>query len=275
MLQISKNFLKDAVWFLNNLYEKKNLVAELVKRELKVKYTGSYLGPVWIFLEPIFFIGIIWLVFTIGLRGRGSVENVPFIVFLSAGVISWGFFAENFNANTELVKQYSFLLTKTDVAFSVIPIVKIASSLLVHCVLVVLVVAIAAANKVYPTIYTVQIFYYTASAATLLVGLGWLTSALNVFVPDVAKVVKVLTQFGFWITPIVWSHETVEAKSMTILKLNPVFYIVQGYRDSIYTGVCFWEKPFWSLYFWTFTMLFLFLGAVMFKRLRPHFAAVA
>lgn len=264
----------DTTWFVKSLFNKKDLVAELAKRELKTKYTGSYLGPAWLFLEPICFICILWFVFTIGLRGSGAVEDAPFIVFLSTGIVCWQYFSENFNANTVLVKQYSFLLTKTDVALSILPIVKITSSLVAHGALIFFVVIIAAVNKIYPSFYLLQIFYYTGAMMVLLLGLGWLTSALNVFVNDVAKIVKVLVQFGFWLTPILWNYEMVGPEYLPIFKMNPMFYIIQGYRDSIFNAIGFWEKPIWGLYYWAVTGFILLFGAIVFKRLRPHFAAV-
>lgn len=274
MVRFLNNLFSDAKWFIQSLYEKRDLIAELAKRELKEKYTGSYLGPAWLFLEPISFICILWFVFSIGLRGRGGGEEIPFIVFLATGIVCWGYFSENFNSNTGLVKQYSFLLTKTDVALSIIPIVNLISSLVAHGVLIFFVVIIAAVNKVYPTFYLIQIFYYTGAMMVLLLGLGWLTSALNVFVNDVAKIVKVLVQFGFWLTPIIWNYKMIGPQYLPVFKLNPVFYIIQGYRDCIFNKIPFWEKPLWSLYYWGFTVFILLLGAIVFKRLRPHFAAV-
>jgi len=247
---------------------------ELSKRELKTKYTGSYLGPAWLFLEPICFICILWFVFTIGFRGGGTVGDVPFIVFLSTGIVCWNYFSENFSANTGLVKQYSFLLTQTDVALSILPIVKIISSLVAHGALILFVVIITAVNKIYPTFYLLQIFYYTVPMMALLLGLGWFTSALNVFVNDVAMLVNVLVQFGFWLTPILWNYEMAGPKYLPIIKLNPMFYIIQGYRDCIFNKIGFWEKPLGTLYYWAFTAVILLLGALVFKRLRPHFAAV-
>ena len=95
--------ISDIKWFVGSLFKKKDLILELSKRELKTKYTGSYLGPAWLFLEPICFIGILWFVFTIGFRGGGTVGDVPFIVFLSTGIVCWGYFSENFSANTGFI----------------------------------------------------------------------------------------------------------------------------------------------------------------------------
>lgn len=60
----------------------------------------------------------------------------------------------------------------------------------------------------------------------------------------------------------------------TIFKLNPMYYIVQGYRDTLINGVWFWQRPELTLYFWIFTVGVFVLGRVVFKRLKPHFADI-
>ena len=60
----------------------------------------------------------------------------------------------------------------------------------------------------------------------------------------------------------------------TMFKLNPLFYIVQGYRDSFLNGPWFWQYDTMSLYFWVFTLLLLIIGSKVYNRLSPHFSDV-
>ena len=108
----------------------------------------------------------------------------------------------------------------------------------------------------------------------LLLGLGWLTSSTNVFVKDVSKLVGIIVQFGFWLTPIFWNISRVPQEYQWIIKLNPAYYLVSGYRDCLLYHRWFWERQNETLYFWALTTVILFLGIIVFKRLRPHFAEV-
>jgi ABC-type polysaccharide/polyol phosphate export permease len=63
-------------------------------------------------------------------------------------------------------------------------------------------------------------------------------------------------------------------KYIWIIKLNPMYYIVSGYRDSFINQVAFWERPLDMLYFWTITLIVVLGGITVFKKLRPHFAEV-
>jgi ABC-type polysaccharide/polyol phosphate export permease len=86
--------------------------------------------------------------------------------------------------------------------------------------------------------------------------------------------VNILLQFGMWITPIMWDYHLFGESMLKYLKLNPFFYISEGYRDSMLNHVWFWEKPVLTLYFWLVALLIFAIGTALFKRLRPHFADV-
>jgi ABC-type polysaccharide/polyol phosphate export permease len=109
--------------------------------------------------------------------------------------------------------------------------------------------------------------------SVLLLGLGWMTASTSIFVSDVKKLVMVLIQFGFWLTPIFWNISKIPEKFRWIIELNPMYYIVTGYRDSIITQVPFWERGN-TIYFWCFTLVCLYLGISIYRKLRPHFAEV-
>ena len=108
----------------------------------------------------------------------------------------------------------------------------------------------------------------------LLLGLGWLTSALKIFVKDVGEIIGVVIQFGFWLTPIFWSINTIPENYQSLIKLNPMFFIIDGYRNALIHKIWFWEDMSLASYFIVFTIGTLIFGAIVFKRLRPHFGDV-
>jgi lipopolysaccharide transport system permease protein/teichoic acid transport system permease protein len=110
--------------------------------------------------------------------------------------------------------------------------------------------------------------------SVLALGLGWAVSALNPFLRDIAQIVGVLLQMGFWATPIFWDINMMPAKFQVIFKLNPMFYIVQGYRESFIYFHPFWNHPVQTVYFWAVTIAIFITGALIFKKLKPQFADV-
>jgi lipopolysaccharide transport system permease protein/teichoic acid transport system permease protein len=263
---------KSTYYFLRDIIGKRSSIFELVRRDLQQQYTGSYLGAVWIFLQPLLFILVIYSVFTLGLR-VGQSEEMPFSIYLVTGMVAWLHFSVNFNSNTNIIRSYGFLLKRVDFRLSVLPIVQMLSSLVVHAFLVLFAIMLAWYEGISPSLYTLQIIYYLFALSALLLGLGWLTSSLSVFIKDIVKLVAVLVQFGFWLTPIFWNIEMLPEEYRWIIKFNPVYYIVSGYRESIVGQVPFWQKEGTVLY-WVITIFIMYIGITVYRKLRPHFAEV-
>jgi ABC-type polysaccharide/polyol phosphate export permease len=125
-----------------------------------------------------------------------------------------------------------------------------------------------------PNWYHLQFFYYLFSDLMFLLGLTWLTSAVVIFFKDLNQIVQVAVQVGFWGTPIFWKTEHLAPKLQWVFKLNPAYYITEGYRYTFIYKVPFWEHWLWGLYFWVATLFLLGSGAFVFKKLKPHFADV-
>ena len=261
--------------FFLDIHDKRELLFELAKRGFQKQYMGSSLGFIWVYLQPLLLITVLYFVFTFGLRAGNISDGTPFIVYFVSGMIAWFYFSENLSSNAGIIKQHTFLLKKVDFRLSLLPMVKLMSSAIPHFFLILVAIVIAAINGIYPSWYTLQLFYYFAAMVVLLLGIGWLTSSTNLFVPDVSKFVAVTVTFGMWLTPLIWDIAIVPPEYRWIVNLNPFYYIVEGYRDSIIYGIGFWEKPMHTLYFWVETIAILWVGFTVFKKLRPHFAEVA
>lgn len=256
------------------LYNSKNLIWNLAKNDFKTKYAGSYLGITWAFVQPVTTILVFWVVFEYGLKLGAPDPSVPFILWLSAGFIPWFFFSEALNNATNSMLEYSYLVKKVLFRVSILPIVKIISSVFVHIAFVSITILIFLIYKEYPKIYFIQIFYYFFCTFYLTLSLSYITSAIVVFFRDLTQVIGIILQIGMWMTPILWDYAIVPQQYMWILKLNPMFYITDGYRDSFINGVWFWDKYFQTAYFWLFTSAMLLIGSIIFKRLKPHFSDV-
>lgn len=259
--------------FLSDIYQKRGLIYELAKRDFQRQYQGSYLGFVWMFLQPLVLIFVLYLVFTLGLRAGDTME-VPFELYLITGMIGWLYFSENLSGSTSIIRNHQFLVKKVDFRLSVLPLVKMLSSLVPQLFLIIVAIGVAWYRGYAPTIYTLQVFYYLAAMVALLLGIGWLTSSTSIFVKDVSRLVAISVQFGFWLTPIFWNIAMIPERYHWVIKLNPVYYIVTGYRDSLIGQTAFWLEPAGTLYYWGITLLSLIIGIKVYSKLRPHFAEV-
>lgn len=265
---------------LAGIYESRKLISRLSVNDFKTKFAGSYLGIIWAFVQPVVTILVYWFVFEKGFKptavSNAAGDNVPYVLWLIAGMVPWFFFSEALSGGTRALLDYTYLVKKVVFRIDILPIVKIISSVFVHLFFLAFAVVLYALYGYAPDAYTLQVVYYSFCMFVLLIGLNYLTSSVVVFFRDLNQVINIALQVGVWVTPIMWNIDTMDIGPLfkSILKLNPMYYIVQGYRDAFINKVAFWERPQLSIYFWCFTLVFLWLGNHVFQKLRTHFADV-
>ncbi len=259
--------------FLLDIIKNKQVLWALAKNDFKSRFLTSFLGIVWAFAQPLVTILVFWFVFQVGFKSA-PINEVPFIVWFTPAFLIWSYFTEGLNASTNSLKEYSYLVKKVNFRVSMIPLVKIISSSFVHIAFIGLIFFMVWYYDIDFALYNFQVIYYFACTVILLVGLGWLLSSIAAFTGDVPNIVNVFIQIGFWMTPIFWSPDTMSPMVQQVLKLNPMFYICRGYRDAFIDHVWFWQRGYTNLYFWVTTLILFVAGALVFKRLRPHFADV-
>lgn len=264
----------ETVWdYFKDVYRERKMIYGMSKKEFKARYLGSFLGMAWAFIQPLVMISIFWFVFQVGFKSV-PVGNVPFVVWLTAGLVPWFFFSESFSGATHSIVGNGHLVKKMVFKVNILPLVKIQTALYIHVAFLGLCYILLLFYGYYPKLIHLQILYYELALILLVMGLSWLTSALHVFLKDIGEIISMVLQIGFWMTPIFWNASIVPEKYLFILKLNPMYYIVEGFRDTLVYHKWFWESPALTLYFWAFTCIFLFVGAFVFKKLRDHFSDV-
>lgn len=253
------------------LYENRKLIWKLAKNDFKTKFAGSYLGIIWAFIQPIVTILVYWFVFQVGLK-NGNVGDVPFALWLMAGLIPWFFFSESLNGATNSMIEYNYLVKKVVFQINILPVIKMLSAFFVHIFFVLFMLIIYACNGYAPDFYTLQVVYYSLCMFVFVLGLSYLTSAIVVFMKDLTQLINIVLQIGVWMTPIMWDIQFIPEKFQWIFKINPMYYIVQGYRDSLINKAGFYEHFGYTLYYWVLTIFVFWLGTSIFKKLKRHFA---
>ncbi len=260
------------------LYQSRHLIWKLAKNDFKKRYAGSCLGIVWAMAQPVVTVGMYYIVFdkimhSTSTAFRDGVE-VPFVLFLTAGLVPWFYFSEAICSGTNALLEYHYLVKKVVFKISILPIIKIIAATFIHVFFVVILLLVAAFYGYYPTIYTVQIVYYSFCLFMFVLALSYTTCAVVVFFRDLSQIINIALQIGMWATPILWNIDTLQSGWVTVLKINPLVYIVNGYRSAVYERQWFFEDFFSTMYFWIVTVVLFGVGALVFKRLKVHFADV-
>lgn len=259
--------------FVMDIIHNRRLLWDLTKKDFKQRYLGSYLGILWAFIQPVITVLIFWFVFQVGFKSM-PVDNFPFILWLVCGMFPWFFFSDALNSATNSIIGNSYLVKKVVFRVSLLPIVQIISAFLVHCFFIFVLIFMFALYGYMPSVYNLQVVYYLFALICFSFGLSLITSTLIIFLKDVGQLVGMLLQFGFWGTPIFWSLNMIPVQYQWIIKCNPMYYIVQGYRNSFVYHEWFWNLGYTTFSFWGATIFVMLLGVFLFKKLRPHFADV-
>lgn len=258
------------------LYQSRHLIWKLAKNDFKKRYAGSYMGALWAMLQPVVTIAMYYIVFDkiMGNSINRGTGQIPFVLFLTAGLVPWFYFSEALNSGTNALLEYNYLVKKVVFKISVLPIIKIIAASFIHVFFVCVMLVVAAIYGYYPTIYTLQIFYYSICLFLFVLALSYTTCSIVVFFKDLSQIINIGLQIGIWVTPIMWDLRILDNKWIVILKLNPLVYIVNGYRSAVYGREWFFRDFFSTMYFWIITTVIFGIGALIFKRLKIHFADV-
>lgn len=256
------------------LYENRKLIFSLAKTDFKTKYSASYFGTLWAFAQPIVTIAIYVFVFQVGFKAAPTTTGYPFVLYLVAGIIPWFFFAEGWMNATNCLVEYDYLVKKVVFKISILPIVKVLSSLFVHLFFIALALVVFVLNGSIPGATFVQIFYYLFCTICFTLALSYFTAAITPFFQDISQIINIITQLGMWTIPIMYDEAIMGEKIMRVLKFNPMYYVVTGYRDCYMHGQWVWERTKLTIYFWLVVCVLFYIGFKTFKKLKVHFADV-
>ena len=262
------------------LWQNRHLIWKLARNDFRKRYAGSYLGALWAMAQPVVTVVMYYIVFDKIFGSSGPMREgieVPFVLFLTAGLVPWFYFSEALNHGTMALLEYNYLVKKVVFKISILPIIKVIGAAFIHVFFVGVLLVVSLCYGYYPSVYTLQIFYYSACLFVFVLALCYTTCALVVFFRDLSQIINIALQIGIWATPILWNIDELGAKYsrlVMILKLNPLVYIVNGYRSAIYEHQWFFWDFYSTMYFWIVTVVLFGIGALVFKRLKVHFADV-
>ncbi len=266
------SYFIDFIIILRDIYNDRKMLWELSKNDFKARFANSMLGILWAYIQPLATILVFWYVFQVGLRSN-DVKGLPFIVWYTPAFLIWTFFSDTLSTMTNSIRDYSYLVRKVNFNISLIPYVKLISGCFVHLAFIGVIFFINFVYGVPVSIYNVQVIYYFLCTVALLSGIGMICATATPFVGDIPNVVSVLLQILFWATPIVWNPDILSPDVQKVMRLNPMYYICIGYRDTFQGQIWFWEKP-ETLWFWIGVSVTILIGGHLFRKMNKDFVDV-
>lgn len=248
------------------------LILSVTKQQYEQKYAGTVGGYLWAIAHPLSTVLVFYFVFAYGLRVPGP-EGTPFIAWFIAGLVPWFLLQEAVMSGVNSVTGNTHLVTKVSFPKEILPLASVLSAfwfnlyfwVLLFALLIYLGIDFGFGRAFFLIFITAELF--------LILGIVYLVSAVRVFFKDAAEMMGIILNVWFWATPIVWEKSLVPDNFRFILDYNPMFYVIDGVRESLIFDVVT-SSRIWSDHAAIFLILvpIAFLSYRFFCRLKEQFA---
>lgn len=252
---------------IRKLYEYRELLKSNIKKEIRGKYKGSFLGVLWSFVNPLLSALVYAIVFPYVLKtGQDN-----YVVFIVLGIIPWNFFITTIAQGTTTILQNAGIIKKVYFPREILPISVATSALvnfLISCIIMFLFVIFGGIG-LSPYILLLPLVILTQYVFSL--GLIFITSAINVYIRDAEYIITFLLNMLFYATPILYPSTLFEGSPIEgLINLNPMNHIITCYRDILF----YKSPPHFKRLLAVFlvSLVLLGLGIKIFKKLEKGFA---
>lgn len=255
---------------LREVWRFRELLAIFTWRDVKVRYSQTFLGAIWVWGQPLLSMIIFTFVFN-RVAKISSGSSVPYPLFVMVGLLPWNFFSSGVLASGNSLIGSSGLISKVYFPRLIVPISSIAVAFFDFLVTSVILAALMVWYRVAPGPSFLLLPIVLAAAASLALGLGFLCSALNVEYRDVRVVIPFILQLWMYATPVVYPVTALPAAYRKLAIWNPLTGVVLGFRACILNEPMPWNAL--GVSFGAGAVLFL-AGAFYFRRMERQFADV-
>jgi ABC-type polysaccharide/polyol phosphate export permease len=215
------------------LAENRNLLKNLVVRDLKHRYVGSIGGFLWSVVQPVVQLLTYWFAYTVVFQSRPGADtaNVSIPLFLFCGILPWFLFTDTVVRNCSAITENKALITKTVLPAEILPIAIKLSNLVNHAIgLVILFIFLAIFGTI--PLSSLAILVYLPMLVLFAQGLGWIVAGLQVFVRDTIQVLQIVLSVWFWVTPVMYTSDRLKSLEHAAM-FSPMAIVVTGYRNSL------------------------------------------
>lgn len=219
--------------YFSSIWYYRNFIISSIKTEVMTKYVRSKLGFIWMLVQPLSMVLIYTLVLSqimsAKLPGVGNQYGYP--IYILSGIIAWTLFSEIFQKSLTIFIDNSNILKKMLFPRIALPIIIVGSASINFIAFIITTFLVLGFLGHYPfsQIYWIPVLYVLT--VMLALGTGMLFGILNVFIRDIGLLLPILLQFGFWLTPIVYTTSIIPKEYLWIYDINPLVGIIKGFNS--------------------------------------------
>ena len=260
--------------FLKHAYRQRNLLLLLAQRDLTTAYSGSVIGNIWVLIDPLVYVALTIFFFQFAIRGVAT-DGVPYVAWVLPAILFWTFLSVFVSSSINSVSEYGYLLRHSTFDMRLVALIKLISASFAHVVLMLVsITAIVLFLDIQVTWRIFALTYYFVAMCCLLTAVAWVLSAFGTFWKDIRNLVSILLQVEFWVCPIFWEPDRFPKPIAILMYLNPFYYPIHGYRQSILSADFGDHFVLLTLYFWVLVGGGLWLASRVFQHLSKSFGDV-
>ncbi len=206
-----------------------------VKREFQSRYRNSLLGAAWTILNPLAMIVVYTVIFSQIMRTRlpGSDNDLAYSIYLCAGVLTWGLFAEITGRAQNVFLEHANLIKKISFPRLCLPVIVVLNASINFLIIFSLFLIFLILTGNFPGLSLLGMLPVLLIQILFSIGLGMVLGVLNVFFRDVGQFFAVLLQFWFWFTPVVYTMKVLPLAVQPYLAWNPMTPLILAYQDIL------------------------------------------
>lgn len=219
-------------------------ICHLAKTDLVKTCRGAALGWAWLFVKPLVYISVFWFALEFGLRAGDNAGDVPYIVWLSCGLVPWFFMSDMINAGSNVYRRYPYLVNKIRFPLPAISAFYVLSKFFVYAASFAVLVAACAVSGVNMGLTMVQVPIISLVMYIFFVFWSMMASPLSALSKDFANLIKTLGTPLFWLSGIIYNVSSLGIGWIQVmLAFNPITFFVEAHRMALVDGQWLWEKP--------------------------------
>ncbi|MCW4116999.1 ABC transporter permease [Aurantimonas sp. MSK8Z-1] len=237
--------------------------------DLRRRHVDTRLGFAWLLIQPTMTFGIFYLVTVYGFKMGATAGAAPYFAVLFCGLLPWMTLSDSINNAATSLRSRRHLLTDNAVPPVTIVLASVLSPVMLHLLLLAVVLLIFVAGGVPMTAAGIAIVYYYLCLMALCVAVGLLVAPLATRNADVAQIISTIVLVWFWASPIIWVPSTLPESALPYFRLNPFFYIVEGYRGALLLNDPFPAPSAFDAAYWLTVLVLAGLGYGLLRQSAP------
>ncbi|MEE0706769.1 MAG: ABC transporter permease [Adlercreutzia sp.] len=249
-------------------WERRSQILNLAKFELRKKFRGTALGPVWLFAGKLVYIAVFWFALEIGLRGSRDVGgDAPYILWLTAGLVPWFYMSDMINGGINVFRKFKYLVSKIKFPLPAIPTIYSSASMFIHLCFVggLLVLYFASGQPL--SVYLLQLPFAIVLMSVFFYMYSLTMSCLSTISRDFHNFMSTLSTPMFWVSGIIFNVFGLGISWLeTLLMFNPITFVVTFYRAIFFDQIWIWEKPMALVGFGVVFLVMALLMIVVYRR---------